>query len=370
MLLQFCVVLGQDIDRRLEKLLGTLEVCDVSLVGLILLGALLRLILLALEVRLQALLSAGDHRLQAHFRCLDVGLQSGNGAIEAQDLSALLLDGPGSGRPLHVAPLKLLLVGRAFFRDECDHLLDLCQHNVEGVVGPQQRRNFPEPLGAASASANPLQEQRRLQPGAVCLIAAAMAAHHGRTSLKENFARARGRHRAEGFEGGILVQNCDGLRNGSVLLCTEHVPLLELLCLLLAHREKLRQHVLANAFLLCGLAQLLSLGGEVAIVGAQGALFLVMQFLHRLVRRERGGHVLSVGVELRLFRLGCCLQIFLEGVPHVLENANHLTGLCRICGREGSCLKQRRHGIPLLPPCRHEGRGGGKRLLHSPLQLQ
>mmetsp|Transcript_121856 Transcript_121856/g.344635 ORF Transcript_121856/g.344635 Transcript_121856/m.344635 type:complete len:247 (-) Transcript_121856:308-1048(-) len=125
----------------------------------------------------------------------------------------------------------------------------------------------------------------------------------------------------------VAVKDGDGFCDGGFLVGTEHVPLLVVLRLRRTHGLQISQEVFGRAFLVSSLGQLLSLRGKITIVGAQQRLLLV-------VRRGHAGVLLRFCCDELVMRLdGCSLsapglfEVRSEGVPHLLQNADDLSGL-------------------------------------------
>mmetsp|Transcript_36510 Transcript_36510/g.98845 ORF Transcript_36510/g.98845 Transcript_36510/m.98845 type:complete len:281 (+) Transcript_36510:1222-2064(+) len=175
------------------------------------------------------------------------------------------------------------------------------------------------------------------------------------------------RDRAKGLERGIAVEDRDGLRNGGVLVCPQLGALLVLLCLLGADGQQLVQEGLGLAFLPLRIGQQALLRPEIVVVGAQGPLLGLVEVVHVSVRLVHGVRELVVGVEGRLLGGLSVLEVGLEGVPHVLQDADHLARLRRVGAGEGR-LEEGLNGRGLLLP---DDCGGGEQgLPHGLLQVQ
>mmetsp|Transcript_100149 Transcript_100149/g.254745 ORF Transcript_100149/g.254745 Transcript_100149/m.254745 type:complete len:682 (-) Transcript_100149:160-2205(-) len=367
------VVLGQDVDGLVDQSSSLHQVCDVLLIRLFLLGAVLRLRHLVVVVLRQRLLGVLDLHQQARAGVVDGGVELRDGVLELPDRGLRLVDGLVGVLALFVAPRLLLNVGLLFLLDEVEHLADLLNHGLEGIVGLQHRQDAGEQRSAVGVGLARLQEGLRAQPadpsggltgghGGVLAVHADGAA----AELDEGDALARGGDGAEGCEGFVAVKDGDRLRQGGILLRPKSHPLLVLLLLRGAHVQELGQEVLGRRQLSLGSNKLAPLRRQVVVVVAELALLVLVGRLHLVVRLLHLLHKLVVGLLGPSLGLARGREVGLEGVAHGLQDADDLAGPGAVGAREGS-LQERVDGGHLL--LGHEGRGRQQRGVHRGLEF-
>mmetsp|Transcript_113512 Transcript_113512/g.331694 ORF Transcript_113512/g.331694 Transcript_113512/m.331694 type:complete len:236 (+) Transcript_113512:849-1556(+) len=229
------------------------------------------LCLLVLVVGLQSSFIALDHGLQACFWLLNSVGQVCNLTLKRGDLARLRVQIVVVRRPLRVAPSKLLIIRPLLRCKEVDHLLDLCKDGGEGIVGLEHGGDPAQQQGLAGAGGLPQQGLRLLPLRVLPLDAMAMPLDG--PALEEGCGTLFGCcDLAEGLEGGITVEDRDGLRNGGFLVRPERRAFLVLRGLLSADGKQLLQESLCLPFLPLGIRQLSPLRGKGAVVGAQASL--------------------------------------------------------------------------------------------------
>mmetsp|Transcript_133836 Transcript_133836/g.373153 ORF Transcript_133836/g.373153 Transcript_133836/m.373153 type:complete len:504 (+) Transcript_133836:504-2015(+) len=358
------IVRLQDGDCLGEQGFGFDNVLDVLRVGQVFVGAVLGLSLLAGDVLLQLILALLDHGLQAVRRILYVPLYLTNLALERRDLTVLRAKVCVVRAPLALAPSKLIIVCFLLLVDEVGHVFDLGQYNRERVVGFKQGCNFDQ-------THRPLCPCRLLQ-GCLCLMPLRIVPRGAvvmfvDSSLLEECRGAAlgGRDRAKRRKGGIAIEDRDGLCDSGLLARSEHGALLVLFSLRSAHTQQLLKECLGSYFgCLCG-RQFVPLRGERAVVREKFCLLGLFLLEHNVVLFLHLSLVCEMSRLCRLLDARRALHVALEGVSHVLEDANHLGRLRGVGGRERS-LQERldRRGLALA----HDCRGRNQRLLHGRLQ--
>mmetsp|Transcript_103411 Transcript_103411/g.299143 ORF Transcript_103411/g.299143 Transcript_103411/m.299143 type:complete len:215 (-) Transcript_103411:367-1011(-) len=139
-----------------------------------------------------------------------------------------------------------------------------------------------------------------------------------------------------------------------------------LLLLLAAHLRQLLQEGTGFLDLEEQVFELQLLLAEDAVVPPEHALLLFVLALHRIIGLLHLLHVLLESSQLLLLCRDRLLQVGLEGVAHVLENADDLSALRGVRAGEGRLEERVDHRDLLL---RHKRRGGQQGLLHRAPEL-
>mmetsp|Transcript_30178 Transcript_30178/g.89612 ORF Transcript_30178/g.89612 Transcript_30178/m.89612 type:complete len:756 (-) Transcript_30178:68-2335(-) len=329
--LQVRVVLREGLDGLLEEALRLHDVADGLLVLRVLLAARRRVCLLRLAVVLQVLLLLLEHGDESGLRVLDVLVDLVDGALEVRQIVVLGIDALVVDLALLGAEVEVLLVLLRLLVNELVHLLDLKKHLGEGVLADGQEGGDLRQARGLVLERGVLQEQLDLR--------AHGAVGAGQAQLEEARALA-GVHLAEGLRGAVAVQDGDGLRDGLLLPDPEHLALLVVLLLVVAHLLQLHEELLVLLQLRLGGLEGGDLAGEAAVVVAHDALLLVVGGLELVVGRHLDRHEVVEGLLLRLLRVLCRREVGLEGVLHGLEDAHDLSGLRRVGAGEGRLLEQ------------------------------
>mmetsp|Transcript_2404 Transcript_2404/g.5571 ORF Transcript_2404/g.5571 Transcript_2404/m.5571 type:complete len:387 (-) Transcript_2404:68-1228(-) len=165
----------------------------------------------------------------------------------------------------------------------------------------------------------------------------------------------------------IAVEDGNGLRDGSLFVCSQHFASLVLLGLTTTHLTKLLQKGLVVGLCRDGQIQRGLLFGEGAIIAGERRLFLVVGRFHGGVLLQLGRHQGCVSFGRFLLRAPGRFEIRLESGLHLLEDPENGTGLRCVGSSEGS-LEQ---GFSLRSQClAQEGVRGKESLLHSRPQPQ
>mmetsp|Transcript_18147 Transcript_18147/g.47186 ORF Transcript_18147/g.47186 Transcript_18147/m.47186 type:complete len:222 (+) Transcript_18147:761-1426(+) len=161
----------------------------------------------------------------------------------------------------------------------------------------------------------------------------------------------------EGREGGVVAEDGGGLADRGLLLGPELLPLIVLLFFLRATVQEPGEEVLRVSLRHRGIPELPLESTQAFIVATEDALLAVVHLGHGRVLGQGGRHE-------RLMRLlglaplrTSLLQVRLECVTHVLEDADDLAGACGVCAGERVLYEGRHHLDPLLgheSRCSHE----------------
>mmetsp|Transcript_31217 Transcript_31217/g.85630 ORF Transcript_31217/g.85630 Transcript_31217/m.85630 type:complete len:389 (+) Transcript_31217:1290-2456(+) len=143
----------------------------------------------------------------------------------------------------------------------------------------------------------------------------------------------------ECVEGLVTVKDGDRFGDGCFLIGTEHVSLLVVFRLRGTHGIEVRQERLRSSLLVLGLGQLPRLRRKIAIVSAQQSLLLVESVGHTGVLLRFRGDEFAMRHDGRSLRAPCLLEVGREGVPHLLQNTDDLTGLRSVRAGEGRLQK-------------------------------